>query len=140
MDAFPGCDARVVSNAKLAECRQLCLEEGYGGFVLKNGSALFRTASGPVLRQHLETTSENSTFYVLTAREVNSQDMQRLQPQLSQGPEAKLPLSREERLSALKLFSPKAVRKLLRKRTSSCGSTILSGQREDSDEEVVVVD
>lgn len=72
-DAFPGCNARVLRGASLGQCRQLCLEEGYGGFARYCGDAYFRTASASSLRRHL-VPSPGTTFYLLDCRELHGED------------------------------------------------------------------
>jgi len=68
-DAFPGCNALVVKGASIAECKRLCLEEGFGGFVMYSGDAYFRTAAADSLRRRL-VPLPGSTFYILACEEI----------------------------------------------------------------------
>ncbi|CAE8726758.1 unnamed protein product [Polarella glacialis] len=124
MDAFQGSSARVLRDANLTQCRQLCLEEGYGGFSFRDGEAHFRTAAGDVLWDRLVPSPE-STFYVLTASEVCEKSLKpSLRPQALTSAQQDLPLRGEKLQKILpQLWSPKAAR---RKRGysvfSGCGS------------------
>jgi len=69
-DAFPGCDAAVMKNASFVQCRERCLKDGFGGFVMSEGTAYFRTASAASLEEHLEKSGSQVVTYILTAQEV----------------------------------------------------------------------
>lgn len=72
-DAFPGSDSRMIWSANLAECRQICLEEGFGGFAMYGGYSFFRTASPEVLRVNLVPAGATD-FYVLTVEPLISEE------------------------------------------------------------------
>lgn len=69
-DAFPGSDSFVIQDASFSQCRQCCLEGGFGGFALYLGDAYFRTASGRALQRHLQPGFPNTTFYILVAEDI----------------------------------------------------------------------
>jgi len=71
MDAYVGCNAKVLWGATLAQCKQVCVEEGFGGFCLFDGAAHFRAASPAVLRRKLNPSSQTGgTFYIVTCEEL----------------------------------------------------------------------
>ncbi|CAK9038936.1 Endoglucanase, partial [Durusdinium trenchii] len=71
MDAFAGSDARVLKGRfGIAQCREICLQEGFCGFAIQNGVARFRSAAAPVLRERL-LPSRGTVFYILTTEEVS---------------------------------------------------------------------
>jgi len=76
MDSFPGADALVLRGQPLlAECRQRCLEGGFGGFAMYRGAAYFRSAAPAALRGHLRPTESDTVFYVLETREVTADEV-----------------------------------------------------------------
>lgn len=74
MDAFSHDNARILKGANLTACKQLCLEEGLGGFAVYQGDAYFRTAQGSCLRRNAKAGFPDTTLYVLTAHEVRPRD------------------------------------------------------------------
>mmetsp|Transcript_11175 Transcript_11175/g.25007 ORF Transcript_11175/g.25007 Transcript_11175/m.25007 type:complete len:844 (+) Transcript_11175:30-2561(+) len=68
-DVFPGCNVAVMKNASFMQCRERCLKDGFGGFVVSEGTAYFRTACSSSLEEHLEKAGTNVTTYILTAEE-----------------------------------------------------------------------
>lgn len=72
-DAFPGSDSRKIWDASLGQCKQICLEEGFGGFAMYDDCAVFRTASPEVLQRGLEPAG-NATFYVLAVEPLICRD------------------------------------------------------------------
>eukprot|EP00928_Gymnodinium_smaydae_P072988 TRINITY_DN56261_c0_g1_i1.p1 TRINITY_DN56261_c0_g1~~TRINITY_DN56261_c0_g1_i1.p1 ORF type:complete len:583 (-),score=107.58 TRINITY_DN56261_c0_g1_i1:74-1822(-) len=61
-DAFPGSNAYRMKASSLESCKQLCLERGFGAFVVYQGYAYFRSQSAKLCREHLVEAPESAIY------------------------------------------------------------------------------
>merc|ERR1719240_768765 len=88
-DAFPGKNAHVMLATDIDDCKQLCVERGFGAFAVWRGTAYFRSESAKACYANLKE-SYGSTLYIKGLKESGHPNMTP-PSRLSRGPDLESP-------------------------------------------------